>query len=410
MPESVVERLINTNPGMEVWWDSSPLIFEKWVKRMVEAAPAPRKAELEAQLLRLFNAQDPAKSLFRGCTTNPPLSLETVKSDPEFWNARIDELILAHPQMSAKELAWRVYKQVITRGAEMFWPLHEASSGRYGWVSGQLDPRLFTEREIMYEQADELAALHPNVMIKVPASMEGVDVVRHLTSKAISTNVTTCFTLPQILAMARAAKEGLEIARKNGVNTSRWRAVITHMIGRLTERQDLLKQAQWRGIEITEADRKWFGLAVFKRAYRMLRDGGYPSKMLLCSVRPGPLVAGKQRFWDIQELAGGDIVFTLPPYALEPMFVLGDDLDFRPHAIDDPVPQASIDKILQIPYGIQAYDPNGLALEQFNTHPATQYTVADFSKAADGLEEYVSARLALAKQARTERVGDGVSV
>ena len=32
MSESVVERLIKTNPGMEVWWDSSPLIFEKWVK------------------------------------------------------------------------------------------------------------------------------------------------------------------------------------------------------------------------------------------------------------------------------------------------------------------------------------------------------------------------------------------
>ena len=395
MSESVVERLVKTNPGMEVWWDSSPLIFEKWVAKMVSAAPEAKKAELEAQLRRLFVADDPARSVVRGCTTNPPLSLEAVKSDPDYWNTRIDELIQAHPGIGPKELTWLVYKQVIQRGALMFRPLYEASGGRYGFVSGQLDPRLFTEKEIMYRQADELAALQPNVMIKVPASMEGVEVVRHLTSKAICTNVTTCFTLPQILAVARAAKEGVEIAKKNGVDMSRWRAVITHMIGRLTERKELLAQAEYRGIELTEADRKWFGLAVFKRAYRMLWEGGYPSKMLLCSVRPGPLVAGKQRFWDIEELAGGDIVYTLPPYGLEPLFALGDHLEFRPHAIDEPVPQASINKILQIPYGIQAYDPNGLALEQFNTHPATLYTAADFSKAANGLEEYVGSRLAM---------------
>lgn len=393
MKESVVERLVATNPDMEVWWDSSPLVFEKWVQKMVGAAPLARKAEMEAQLRRLFNTEEPSKSLFRGCTTNPPLSLEAVKSDPKFWDRRVDELIRANPGISQKELFWMVYKEVVKRGAEMILPINEASNHRFGWVSGQLDPRLFTEKEIMFQQADELAALSPNVMIKVPASTEGVEVLKHLTSKAISTNVTTCFTLPQVLAMARAAREGVEIAKKNGVDMGKWRSVITLMVGRLTERKELLQQAAYRGIEISEADRKWFGLAVFKRAYRMLREGGYPSKMLLCSVRPGPLVAGKQRFWDIEMLAGGDIVYTLPPYALEPMFALGDGLEFRPGAIDEEVPRASLDKILQIPYGIQAYDPNGLALDQFNTHPATLYTVADFSKAANGLEEYVGQRM-----------------
>ncbi|MGD1074401.1 MAG: transaldolase family protein [Bryobacteraceae bacterium] len=188
MSESVVERLVKTNPDMEVWWDSSPLIFEKWAAKMVNAAPDSRKAELEAQLRRLFNTADPASSVIRGCTTNPPLSLEAVKSDPEFWNARIDELIAKNPRITSKELFWEAYKLVVKKGAEMFRPMNQASGGRFGWVSGQLDPRLFTEKEAMYRQADELAALQPNVMVKVPASGEGVDVVRHLTSKGISTN------------------------------------------------------------------------------------------------------------------------------------------------------------------------------------------------------------------------------
>jgi transaldolase len=259
--------------------------------------------------------------------------------------------------------------------------------------AGQLDPRLFTETEVMCRQAEEIAALGPNIMVKVPASREGVDVVRCLTSKAICTNVTTCFTLPQIMAVARAAKEGLELAKKNGVDMSRWRAVITHMMGRLTERPELMQQAAYYKIDITDADRKWLGLAVFKRACQLIRDGAYPSKMLLCSVRQGPLVAGKLRFWDIEELAGGDVVFTLPPYGLEPLFAQAEDLVFDPEAIHRPVPKASLDRLLQLPYCLQAYEPHGLSLDQFNTHPSTIYTVNEFSKASAGLEEYVNQRL-----------------
>ena len=79
----------------------------------------------------------------------PPLSLQAVKADPAFWNDRIDTLMRENPGMDRKELSWTVYKEVIRRGAAMFRPMWDASDGRYGWVSGQLDPRLFTEREIM---------------------------------------------------------------------------------------------------------------------------------------------------------------------------------------------------------------------------------------------------------------------
>jgi len=393
MTLSVVERLQNTNPDMEIWWDSSPLIFDSWVKKMVEAAPAGQKKELEAQLKRLFVWDDMARSVFRGCTTNPPLSLGAIKDNPAPWEKWVDDQIRANPGITVKDLWWTTYKEVVRRGAEKLLPINEASAGRFGWVSGQLDPRLFTEKDQMVQKAQELAGLSPNVMVKVPGSQQGVEVVRILTSMAISTNVTTCFTLPQIMAVARAAAEGAEDAKKNKVDLSRWRAVITHMLGRLTEREVIWEQAAYYKVNWTEADRRWFGLGVFKRAYRLLKEGGYPSKMLLCSVRPGPLVNGKMRFWDLQELAGADMVFTLPPYGLEPMFAMGDSLDFREGAIDDPIPDSTIEKIYQMPYTMQAYEPHGLSLDQFNTHPATLYTTKDFSKAVAGVEEFVAGRL-----------------
>jgi transaldolase len=205
--------------------------------------------------------------------------------------------------------------------------------------------------------------------------------------------VTTCFTLPQIMAVARAAQEGLADAAKAKTDTSGWRAVITHMLGRLTERPIIPEQAAYYGVNWTEADRKWFGIGVFRRAYRMLKEGAYPSKMLMCSVRTGPLVNGKMRYWDVEEIAGGDIVYTLPPSALEPLFQLGDSLEFRESAIEEEIPESTLEKIYQMPFTMQAYEPNGLSLDQFNTHPSTIFTVGEFSKAVQGVEDFCKGRM-----------------
>ncbi len=161
---------------------------------------------------------------------------------------------------------------------------------------------------------------------------------------SLSTNVTVCFTLPQIMAVARAAMEGVALAQENDVDLGRWRAVITVIVGRLTERQALDEQAARRGIKLSWQDKHWFGIAVFWRAYRLLSEGGDVNKLLACSLRHGPVV----------------------------------------------------DKLAQVPYCTQALDPNGLALEQFNDHPATLYTV-DALRGHLGLE-YVEKRVELVRR------------
>ncbi len=391
MNESPVERLAKTHPDVEIWWDSSPLVYRQWVRKMVDACEPSRKPILEEQLARLYDAEAPSKSVFRGCTTNPPLSWQAVQADLPFWERWIDETRQANPGLTLRELVWLTYKEVVRRGAEMYLPMYEASQGRFGWLSAQLDPRLFTETEQMLRDAEDLHALSSNVMIKVPASMQGIEVVELLTAKGISTNTTICFTLPQILASANAVIEGMRLAEQNGVDLSRWRAVITVMIGRLIEQETLDVQAERKHIQLSWQDKHWFGIAVFRRAYRILTENGYASKLLACSMRPGPLVAGKMRFWDVQKLAGGDIVYTCPPYVLEPLFAFGDDLSFE-REIEADVPADVLNKLMQLPYCLQAYDPNGLALEQFNSHPATVSTVAAFSKGFVGLEGFIGER------------------
>ncbi|MEN6622597.1 MAG: hypothetical protein ABFD50_13725, partial [Smithella sp.] len=97
-------------------------------------------------------------------------------------------------------------------------------------------------------------------------------------------------------------------------------------------------------------------------------------------------------------LAGGEIVYTMPPYVLAPLFEIG-DLEFQTE-IDQEIPSSVWDKMLKIPYVIQASDPNGMELDQFNTHPSTIDTIAAFSKGFSGLEGFVEQRvLALAGRA-----------
>ena len=393
MKQSVVERLTQVHPDMEIWWDSSPLIFKSWVKKMVGSAPPARKAAWEEQLNRIYVIDDPAKSLVRGCTTNPPLSLTAVKNDLPFWNEWVDNLIRSNPGLTQYEYFWQTYREVIRRGAEMMLPIWEASGGRFGYISGQLDPRLLTETDKMIEQAKEIRAISPNLMIKVPASTQGVQVVKALTSMAIPTNVTTCFTLPQIWAVANAAKEGLALAEKNKVDMSKWRAVITMMIGRLTEHPVLDQQAARRGITFTWADKHWLGIYIFRKAFKLLKDNGMPSKMLACSMRDGPMVGGKYHFWDVEKIAG-DIVYTMPPYVLEPLFQRCEDLLFREEILFDDVPEEVLRKARKIPYVLQSWDENGMELDQFNLHPSTIATAELFSKASAGLEEYVGERIA----------------
>ena len=403
MSRSAIERLVAANPQLEIWWDSSPLVYTKWQRRLLESAPPAERPDLEEQLARLFDPEDPAAGIVRGCTTNPPLAYDVIKSDPDFWNEWIADAIYDNPDLDPKEIAWLTYEETIRRGAEIMLPIWEASKGRYGYISGQLDPRLFTEIDVMVSAAEELHSLSPNVMIKVPASTEGISVLRILASKGIGTNTTTCFTLPQILASARATREGVGLKQKGSyflsdtVDLSQWRAVITMMVGRLTENPALDEQASRQGIELTWQDKHWFGIAVFQRAYRILRDEGFPSKLLACSMRQGPYVAGRQRFWDVEYLAG-DVVLTCPPYVLDPLFQQCNDLEFETDALDKvQVPPRVMDKLLQIPYALQAYDPNGMWLEQFNPHPATVATIKSFSKAMDGLEAHVAQQYALVR-------------
>lgn len=393
MKKSPLEKLMETHPGLEIWWDSSPLVYSSWAEGVLKKSDPARRTEVEEQLKRLYDPGHPEKTLFRGVTTNPPLSLGVIKTQESLVTRIIDELIERNPCIDKESLFWLTYKEIVKKGAEMYLEVFKQSGYRYGFLSGQVDPRNLTDQNKMISQALELASLSPNVMIKVPGSREGYEVIRFLTSKGISTNNTLTFVLPQLMACAKAVREGLEIAKQNGVDLTRWRSVITHMTARYGDLGDLRKEADSLKIDLSEADIRWAEIAIFKKAYRLLKERGYPSKMLLCSMRISPEMDGKKHCWHLEKLAGGDIVFTCPPSFIEGVFEYLDQTEFRPQ-VDEEVPRAVIDKLLRIPYFERAYREDGLTHDEFHSQPAMMVTAKEFSKATEEMVDFVAKRLA----------------
>jgi transaldolase len=296
-----------------------------------------------------------------------------------------------HPNDDVEHVFWQLYKEIVRRGAEMLLPLFEASGYRYGFLSGQLDPRNLFDKVKMLEQAQELTELGPNIMVKVPGSYEGMEVLRTLTARGVSTNCTLGYTVPQYMTVAKTVQDGILEARANGVDMTRWRSVITAMNARWENASIFDEQAKAAGVTLTPEHKIMASSAIFKHAYRLCRARAYPSKMLICSVRTGPVVDGKRRIWHLEETAGADAVFTLPLVFYGELyrdFFDAPEIQFVP-AIWRDIPAAYWDDLRKIPYFVQSFEEDGIRPEDFNTIQPLLNTFKEFSAATEEMVSFV---------------------
>jgi len=386
---SIFEKLAQVNPEAEIWWDSSPLIYEVWADELLNSIEDKGKKEkAKEKLLRLYDVDSPRKSLFRGITTNPPLCLNVLSYHKEYWRKFVNRIVRISPNKKPGQIFWQMYKEIVRKGAQLFLPIFENSGYKYGYISAQLDPRDRENFDFMLEQAEELASLSPNVMIKVPGTKEGYEIIKVLTSRGIPTNNTLSFMIPQFVTCANAVKEGVKIAKANEVDLRGWRSVITFMSARFTALGDLEREAKQKSIHLSEKDIRWAELAIMKKAYRIIKEGGYPSKMLLCSMRISPTINGEKHCWSLEKLAGADIVYTCPPKFIASLLLEADHIEFS-NQIDEPVPDEVMQKLLKISYFAKGYDEEGYKPEEFNFHPALLNTAKQFSGAVKEMIDFV---------------------
>ena len=394
MTEHVLERLAGTNPEAEIWWDSSPLIYPSWKAETLAKDPDPASSGWSDQLTRFFDygtIQASGRMGFRGVTTNPPLSLQAIRLAPQLWADHIRKAAKENPGLDVEGVYWKTYLELVRQGAEQIVPVWRASNGRFGFLSGQVDPRWVRDGARMLEQGLEIATMGENVMVKIPGSKEGYEVIEELTARGISTNNTTSFTVPQYLRCMAAVSAGLFRARAAGVDLSRWRSVITHMSARLGELGDWRTEAKARGIELALSEIRDGEEAVLKRAYHWGKQNHHPSKMLQCSMRiETDDRTGKTVTRHLQDFAGSDMVYTCPPSYIAGLMPVADQLEpFDPKAIDRGPNQKSIDKLMRLPAFRAAYEFDGMRPDQFAHYGAFKATETEFAAATRQTVDFV---------------------
>ena len=388
--ECAIQRLSDTSDDMEVWWDSSPLIYKSWSQKVIDKAEDSYKAVMKKQLSKLFNYNNPLDMVFAGVTTNPRLTSKVLELIPEEVNPIVDKIIKQNPAKTDYQIAWEVYKAITAEGTKLYMPLFEQSGYKRGYVSAQVDPFQITNTREMLLQALELKKQGENIMIKCPGSKEGIYVIGILTSLGIPTNSTLVFNIPQVVAVAESVKKGYEIGKSNAIDYSKWRSVITIMLARFEDREQFADSAKSVGIELTAELKRWAGIAIAKKALKILNnpENGYKSKLLLCSTRIGPT---PDVVYHIEKIAGANMVFTINPEMIEDFNRLYREKDVT-SKWEEPVPEEIMTSLLKIPYFKAGYEIDGIKDTDFVNQPSFVYTANEFSGSMKFIESYVTQR------------------
>lgn len=168
----------------------------------------------------------------RGMTSNPAI-FEKAIADSTAYDA--DILALAQQGKNSTEIYEAISQRDVQSAADAFKPLYEHSSGVDGYVSLEVNPHLAHDTQGTIAEARRLwAALdRPNVLIKVPATSEGLPAIQQLIRDGINVNVTLLFGLPRYQEVAEAYLSGIEARVADGKTVSSMASVASFFIGRI---------------------------------------------------------------------------------------------------------------------------------------------------------------------------------
>ncbi|MGW2460166.1 transaldolase [Streptomyces sp. NPDC001356] len=172
-----------------------------------------------------------------GVTTNPSIFQAAIGSGEGYEEQLTD---LAVRGVTVDEAVRMMTTADVRDAADILRPVYDASAGRDGRVSIEVDPRLAHETEATVAEAKQLAWLvdRPNVMIKIPATKAGLPAITEVIGLGISVNVTLIFSLERYREVMAAYLAGLEKARERGVDLATIHSVASFFVSRVDSEID----------------------------------------------------------------------------------------------------------------------------------------------------------------------------
>ncbi|MEU1283815.1 transaldolase [Kitasatospora sp. NPDC005856] len=169
-----------------------------------------------------------------GVTTNPTIFQKAIAgSGDDSYDGQLRDLAVR--KVTTDEAIRMITTSDVRDAADVLRPVYDASNGRDGRVSIEVDPRLAHETATTVAEAKQLWWLvdRPNVFIKIPATKAGLPAIAEVIGKGISVNVTLIFSLERYKAVIDAYLTGLEAAKAKGLDLSQIESVASFFVSRV---------------------------------------------------------------------------------------------------------------------------------------------------------------------------------
>ena len=172
-----------------------------------------------------------------GVTTNPSIFQAAIGSGEGYEEQLAD---LAERGVTVDEAVRMMTTADVRAAADILRPVYDATAGRDGRVSIEVDPRLAHDTTATVAEAKQLAWLvdRPNVMIKIPATKAGLPAITEVIGLGISVNVTLIFSLERYREVMDAYLAGLEKARAAGIDLATVHSVASFFVSRVDSEID----------------------------------------------------------------------------------------------------------------------------------------------------------------------------
>ena len=269
-----------------------------------------------------------------GVTSNPSIFKKAIAGSTDYLN------VLQNLERSADLEPMALYEALAIRdicdAADLLRPVYDLTGRSDGYVSLEVSPYLAHDTEATIAEARRLwkAVGRENLMIKVPASVEGLPAICQLTSEGINVNVTLLFGVERYEHVAQAYMDGLSAFVQNGGDPSRVNSVASFFVSRIDTLVDALIATLLTTVVDVEVRASLTGLlgrvaiANAKLAYqrylqvcrrpdwrRLAAKGAHPQRLLWASTS-----TKNPRYRDVryvEELIGRDTVNTMTPATLD---------------------------------------------------------------------------------------------
>ncbi|MFN8038125.1 MAG: transaldolase [Acidimicrobiales bacterium] len=173
----------------------------------------------------------------RGITSNPTIFQKAIEGNADY-DAQLRELVGAGEDVTASY--WDLVTRDIRDALAILRPVHDASGGEDGYVSVEVSPELAHDTDGTITAARHLNELidQPNLLVKIPGTLEGLPAIQQMISEGRSVNVTLLFSNERYEAVIEAYLSGLEAFVAGGGDPSTVSSVASFFVSRVDTETD----------------------------------------------------------------------------------------------------------------------------------------------------------------------------